>query len=104
MLPVCFLIAVLLSGCSVIEPISPDNVMKNPFGAESVKVGMSKAQVESLWGKPDSVATVEDTQKWKGSREVWTYNARQRAVPVDADYLSKTKKLYFDGNNLTNIE
>jgi hypothetical protein len=24
-------------------------------------------------------------------------------VPVDADYLSKTKRLYFDGDNLTTI-
>jgi outer membrane protein assembly factor BamE (lipoprotein component of BamABCDE complex) len=92
-----------LCGCSVVEPISPDNIMKNPLGADSVKVGMSKAQVESLWGKPDYVSTVEDQKRWKGSREVWVYRGREGSIPVNADYLSRTKKLYFDGDNLTNI-
>lgn len=92
-----------LSGCSIIEPVSPDNVMKRPLGAESVKVGMTKNQVESLWGKPDSISTMDDANKWKGSREVWVYYGRSGSIPIDADYLSKTKKLYFDGENLTNI-
>lgn len=92
-----------LSGCSVIETASPDNVVQHPFGTESIKIGMTKNEVESLWGKPDEISVVEDKEKWKGSREVWTYRASYTVVPVDAGYLSKTKKLYFDGNNLTNI-
>lgn len=92
-----------LCGCSVIEPANPDAVIKHPLGTESVKIGMSKNEVESLWGKPDEIKTVEDKEKWKGSREVWIYRAQYGAVPVDAGYLSKTKKLYFDGDNLTNI-
>jgi hypothetical protein len=92
-----------LSGCAGIEAASPDEVIKHPFGTESVKIGMTKQQVESLWGKPDEVTIVEDKEKWKGPREVWIYRAQASAVPVDAGYLSETKKLYFDGNNLTNI-
>ncbi|GAG27063.1 unnamed protein product, partial [marine sediment metagenome] len=30
-------------------------------------------------------------------------SAKYSAIPLDADYLSKTKKLYFDGEYLTNI-
>lgn len=90
-------------GCAGIMPPSPDDVVSHPLGTESVKIGMTKAQVEGLWGKPDDLTTVEDKDKWKGSREVWVYRAQYTAIPVDAGYLSKTKKLYFDGDNLTNI-
>lgn len=92
------------SGCTMIEPVMPDNVMKTPFGTESVRVGMSKAQVESLWGKPSYISTSENKEKWAGMREVWVYRAEQGSIPVDAGNFSKTRKLYFDGNNLTNIE
>ena len=92
-----------LIGCAGIMPPSPDDVVRHPLGTESVKIGMSKEEVESLWGKPDEVSIVEDKEKWKGSREVWVYRAQYGSLPVDAGYLSKTKKLYFDGNSLTNI-
>ncbi|MBI4974558.1 MAG: hypothetical protein HZC19_01925 [Candidatus Omnitrophica bacterium] len=95
--------SVILSGCAGIEPPNPDDVVRHPFGTEAVKVGMTKNEVESLWGKPDEISIVEDKEKWKGPREVWTYRAQASAIPVDAGYLSRTKKLYFDGDNLTNI-
>jgi outer membrane protein assembly factor BamE (lipoprotein component of BamABCDE complex) len=91
-----------LIGCSTIAPI-PEDIANHPFGTESIRVGMSKNEVESKWGKPDEVKTIEDKEKWKGSREVWVYHANYSAIPVDAGYFSKTKKLYFDGDNLTNI-
>jgi len=93
-----------LSGCAGIEPPSPDDVIRKPFGNGPIKIGMSKQEVESIWGKPDEVRTVEDKEKWKGSRELWVYRAQYGAIPVNVGYLSKTKKLFFDGNNLTNIE
>jgi len=43
---------------------------------------------------------IEDTAGGRRRREMWVYHA-QTGIPIDADYLSKTKKLYFDGNNLT---
>lgn len=96
-------ISLALSGCAGIEPPNPEDVVKHPLGTESVKIGMTKQEVESLWGKPDEVNIIEDKEKWQGPREVWTYRAQYGAIPVDAGYLSKTKKLYFDGDNLTNI-
>lgn len=92
-----------LSGCAMIESANPDEVVKHPLGTEAIKVGMTKHQVESLWGKPDDITAAEDKEKWGGSREVWVYRAQYSALAVDAGYLSKTKKLYFDGDNLTNI-
>jgi hypothetical protein len=93
-----------LAGCAGITPPTAGDMVKQPLGKSSLKVGMSKIQVESLWGKPDDVRFVENKEKWQGSREMWVYGAQYGVVPVDVDYLSKTKKLYFDGDNLTNIE
>ena len=93
-----------LAGCAGITPPTADDMVKRPFGKSTLSVGMSKTQVESLWGKPDDVRFVENKEKWQGSREMWVYGAQYGVVPVDVDYLSKTKKLYFDGDNLTNIE
>lgn len=92
-----------LCGCSVIQVPSAEEVIRHPLGTESIKIGMTKQEVESIWGKPDEVKTVENKEKWQGSREVWTYRAQYGRIPVDAGYLSKNKKLYFDGNNLTEI-
>ena len=100
----CLLVYIVsIFGCAGITPPSPDDVVRHPLGTESVKIGMTKARVEGLWGKPDDVTTVEDKDRWKGSREIWVYRAQYTAIPVDAGYLSKTKRLYFDGDNLTNI-
>lgn len=93
----------LLCGCSAIEIPNPDEVIRHPLGTESIKIGMTKDQVESLWGKPNDVKTVENKEKWQGTREVWIYRSQYSSIPLDAGYLSKTKKLYFDGENLTDI-
>lgn len=97
------LVLPLICGCSTLAIPGPDEIIKKPLGTESVKIGMTKNQVESIWGKPDQVTTVENKQKWSSPREVWTYNAQYGAIPVDAGYLSRTQKLYFDGENLTEI-
>jgi len=100
---VALISAFLFTGCSAIIIPNPQDVVKHPLGTESIKIGMTKAQVEELWGKPNQIKTSEDKEKWKGSREVWIYRAQYGSIPVDAGYLSTTKKLYFDGNNLTEI-
>ena len=96
-------LSIFLYGCSAIIIPNPEDVVKHPLGTESIKVGMTKEQVESIWGKPSQTKVVEDKAKWQGTREVWIYHAQYGSIPVDAGYLSSTKKLYFDGNNLTDI-
>jgi len=93
----------VLCGCSAISIPDADDVLQHPLGTESIKIGMTKQQVESIWGKPSSIKTMENKEKWQNKREVWTYSAQYGSIPVDAGYLSKTKKLYFDGENLTEI-
>ena len=96
-------LAILLHGCSAIIIPNPDEVIQHPLGTESIKIGMTKQRVESLWGKPDDVRMVEDKERWTQPREMWVYRAQYGSIPVDAGYLSKTKRLYFDGENLTDI-
>jgi len=91
-----------LSGCADLSIPSPDYIIERPIGTDSVKVGMTKDKVKDLWGDPDQINEVEDKEKWGSARTEWVYRARTE-LPVDAGYLSKTKKLYFDGNSLTNI-
>ena len=78
--------------------------MKYPLGKTTLKVGMTKQEVEAKWGRPDSISTVEDKKRWPGPREVWVYQPQTSSIPIDADYLSKIRKLYFDGNYLTDQE
>jgi len=92
-----------IMGCSVITVPDPNEIISHPLGTETLKIGMTKNQVQSLWGKPDTVTTVEDKKRWPSPREVWAYRAQYGNIPVDAGYLSKTKKLYFDGDNLTEM-
>ena len=102
-LAVILMSSIFFYGCSAIIIPNPEEVVKHPLGTESIKVGMTKEQVESIWGKPSQVKMVEDKARWQGTREVWIYHAQYGSIPVDAGYLSSNKKLYFDGNNLTDI-
>ncbi|MDD5440137.1 MAG: hypothetical protein PHS37_08130 [Candidatus Omnitrophica bacterium] len=98
------LMALFMAGCSTLEAVpNPTDVISKPLGTESIKIGMTKDEVKDQWGEPDSITT-EEIKETKRVREVWTYHARYTSLPVDAGYLSKTQKLYFDGNNLTDIK
>jgi outer membrane protein assembly factor BamE (lipoprotein component of BamABCDE complex) len=100
-----FVLTAFAYGCSMLESIpSPTEVMQYPLGKTTLKVGMTKQEVESKWGKPDSISTVEDKKRWPESRDLWIYHSQTASIPIDADYLSKTRKLYFDGNYLTDQE
>ena len=96
-------VAMLAVGCSALTIPTPNDIVKTPLGTETIKIGMTKQQVEALWGKPNTIKMVENKDKWPTPREAWIYNAQYGSIPVDAGYLSKTKKLYFDGENLTEI-
>ena len=100
-----FVLSMFAYGCSMLETIpNPKEIIKYPLGQTTLRVGMTKQEVESKWGKPDAISTVEDKKRWPDSREMWIYYSQTSAIPIDADYLSKTRKLYFDGSYLTDQE
>jgi len=92
----------LLSGCADIEAPKTEQLLKNPLGPGSVKIGMTKSKVISVYGDPDMKNTVW-SDEWGGMREEWVYTGIYTALPVNAGYLAKDLYLYFDGENLTNI-
>ena len=91
-----------LTGCADIEVPKAENILKNPLGETSVKLGMTKGEVLDIYGEPTSKDIVVSSE-WKGEREEWYYRARYGALPVGAGYLAEDLYLYFDGENLTNI-
>ena len=100
--PILVISALVIAGCSGMEAPTPKDIIKNPIGPNAVKVGMSKQEVASIYGEPNSKRTVSSTD-WGGEREEWFYHGRMSGLPVGADYLANDLYLYFDGDNLTNI-
>jgi len=98
-------VAIIISGCAVLEPVKPQEVLKNPLGTGPLKRGMTKNEIRDMWGEPDLVVVSDKSADVTStSREEWIYQARYSRLPVDTGYLSKTKRLHFDGENLVNWE
>ena len=93
-----------LAGCADITLPTPKDIIEKPIGAGSVKIGMTKSQIKEIWGGPDQVNYIENDERWGGPREEWVYfPMSSKTLPVGYGYFSKTRKLYFDGENLTNL-
>ena len=88
-----------LAGCADMPIPKADNILT---GSTSIKIGMTKNQVASVYGEPDSKQMVV-AKEWGEYREEWFYKARYSGLPVGTDYLVENVFLYFDGENLTNI-
>ena len=100
---ILIILLVFTAGCADITPPMPSDIIKNPLGSDSVKIGMTKDHIRDLWGEPNQINFVKKTERWSGEREEWVYKAKYSSLPFSAGYLSKTKRLYFDGKNLTHI-
>jgi len=102
---ILIIITVFLTGCTLFKPVNPEKVLTNPIGTDSIKVGMTKDQVRSLLGDPDSIVSRGRTKDVLSSDlEEWTYRGRYTNMPVKADYFGKNLVLNFDGDNLTNFK
>ncbi len=97
--------AASLMGCATGMIPTPKSIAATPLGTEAIKLGMPKTQVESLWGKPDAIRFEEGSDTVRGKREIWYYAAQYSAIVprVNAGYLSQSRQLYFDGDNLVEI-
>ncbi|MFH1753347.1 MAG: hypothetical protein ABH875_04110 [Candidatus Omnitrophota bacterium] len=94
----------LASGCAGINPLdAPKTILNNPLGTETIRIGMTKEQVTSEWGKPDQINQLTPADEWQTLREEWVYKGRYTKIPLNKSYMFKTKYLIFDGNNLTCI-
>ena len=90
-----------LAGCSEIKTPTVAEVMTHPLGtAAPFTRGTLKAKVLQDWGKPD-VVIPHGTDELGNMREEWIYHGRMQSLPIDYEYVSRTKHLFFEGNNLT---
>ncbi|MGB2662157.1 MAG: hypothetical protein WBD04_07220 [Candidatus Omnitrophota bacterium] len=99
---ILFFCVFIIAGCADVEIPTTSELIKNPLGPGSVRIGMTQAQVVEIYGDPDIKGTVT-SKKWNKPREEWIYRADYSAFPVGAGYLTEDQYLYFDGENLTNI-
>ena len=102
---IIILTAIFLTGCAVMNPVKPEQVLTNPLGTDSLKTGMTKEQVKSILGEPDAVTPIGRSGDMLGTqKEEWVYHGRYSDIPLKADYFGKTLRLIFDGNNLASYE
>lgn len=95
---------IFLAGCAEITPPNPVDVIKHPFGSDvTLRRGMTKDAVKAAWGDPHVVKNIGPS-KFGADREEWTYYGKMSKMPVDINYMSKTVKLYFDGDNLADFK
>lgn len=92
-----------LTGCAGIEPPSPKALLTPWSSTPSTRLGDSKEKILSKWGEPDEINNI-GVDELGNAKEEWVYRGRYPTAPVDYKYLSKTKYLYFEGNNLVGEE
>ena len=90
------------AGCADMNVPTPKQILQNPIGPNSAKIGMSKTQVLHLYGEP-AFKGVVTSKDWGETREEWFYEAQMSGLPVNSENLSEDMYLYFDGDSLTNI-
>ena len=97
---VLFTPSVLLIGCSDIQRPTAAQAITHPFGtAAPFTRGTPKAKVLEFWGKPDHVIP-HGVDELGNAREEWIYTGRLQSLPIDYEYVSRTKHLFFEGDNL----
>ncbi len=90
----------LLGGCSDFVAPTAEEAISQPFGTGGpFDRGTTKAEILEAWGKPDHVIQL-GADELGNTREEWIYHGRLPNVPIDYEYVSRTKHLYFDGQNL----
>ena len=62
-------------------------------------LGTHKAEVLEAWGRPDYVVA-KGADELGSPREEWIYHGRVPGLPVDYEYVSRTKHLFFEGDSL----
>lgn len=96
-----------LAGCSTIHKITegslePKNIAKAPSEWPQMRKGMSKEEVISILGEPDSKMVIGQDEQ-VGAIEEWVYVGRYPGMPLDLGYVQKSRRLIFKGNFLTNV-
>ena len=97
----CVMAVLSLAGCSEIQSPTAGEAITHPFGtAAPFPRGTLKAKILETWGTPD-VVIPHGSDELGNPREEWIYHGRIQSLPIDYEYVSRTKHLFFEGENLT---
>lgn len=101
---VASVVFLFLAGCAEIEPPTPEKIISPWSSMPNIRLGDTKEDVVSRWGEPDEKKEI-GVDELGVAKEEWAYYGRYPLMaPVDYQYLSKTKYLYFEGNILVRQE
>ncbi len=90
-----------LAGCSDMQIPTGREALTHPLGtAPPFTLGTPKAKVLEAWGNPDYVVAL-GSDELGNPREEWIYHGRVQGLPIDYEYVSRNKHLFFEGENLT---
>lgn len=93
-----------LTGCSEIQTPTAHEVMTHPFGTGApFSLGTTKEEVRHDWGEPHAVVS-RGVDELGNQKEEWIYKGWLQGLPIDREYVSRTKHLFFDGENLVRWE
>lgn len=103
-----FLLSVLcllsFSSCSDMEAPTARQALAHPFGTGApFTLGTTKEEVLADWGPPDHKIQ-RGVDELGVVREEWIYRGRLQNLPIDYEYVSRTKHLVFEGNHLARWE
>ncbi|MBN1794549.1 MAG: hypothetical protein JW844_06240 [Candidatus Omnitrophica bacterium] len=99
----CLCLFISGAGCTSGIKTDEEVSIRVPFRGEAhLRLGMDKEEVRMVWGEPDEV-TVLGYNEIGRMKEEWFYFGRIPEIPVNYQYFSKNKYLYFDGNNLVSF-
>ncbi len=91
-----------LAGCSEMQVPTAKEALSRPFGTFApFQRGTHKEKVLAAWGKPDHVVS-RGVDELGSAKEEWIYVGALQNVPVDYEYVSRTKHLFFEGDHLVN--
>ena len=100
----CVSLVSFLSACGEIHTPTARQAITHPFGtAAPFTRGTSKAEILEEWGPPDHISQ-HGIDELGNLCEEWIYRGRLQGLPIDVEYVSRTKHLFFEGNNLVRCE
>ena len=82
------------------ESVSMKQAMHSPLGTGApFTLGTTKAEITEEWGSPASVV-LQGVDELGNAKEEWIYTGMLPGLPLDQEYLSRTKHLYFVGDHM----
>lgn len=100
----CVLLVSFLSGCGDTYIPSAKEALTKPFGTgPEFTLGSTKDKVLDSWGPPDLVLK-HGQDEIGNTKEEWIYHGRMQSLPIDVEYVSRDKHLFFEGDNMVRSE